>query len=107
LLEYGLSRKDASRALAKGVIEFDKQPPMRATEETRSKGEEAMRHVLETGDYYFGMLSSKVKLTKLGLYILEIIETDRAAAVVKGSDLQKPSHNENGESLFSRPAPQL
>ena len=26
LLEYGLSRKDISRAMAKGVIEFDKKP---------------------------------------------------------------------------------
>ena len=102
LLEYGLSRKDVSRAMAKGVIEFDKQPPMLTTLETMSKGEEVVRHVLETGDYYFGLLSSKVKLTKLGRYMLEIIETDTATAIVEGRGLQR-LHNEN-EDIFSRPA---
>jgi hypothetical protein len=103
LLEYGLSRKDISRAMAKGLIEFDTQPPTLATLETMNKGEGVVGHVLETGDYYFGLLSSKVKLTKLGLYMLEIIETDTATATVEEHGLQR-LQNEN-EDLFNRPAP--
>lgn len=63
LLEYGFTRKDINRAMAKGVIEFDK-PPMPSASETMSK-RDVVHHVPETGDYYFRVLSSKVKLTKL------------------------------------------
>jgi len=104
LLEYGLSRKDVSRAMAKEVIEFEKQPPMVAAPENMSEND--IRHVLETGDYYFKMLSSKVKLTKLGLHILEIIESSTAATNVEGSGFQR-LHNENVESPFSPPSPQV
>lgn len=99
LLEYGFTRKDVNRAMAKGVIEFDKPPVLL---ETISKGD-VVRHVLETGDYYFGLLSSKVKLTKLGLYMLEIIEGDMQSARAEGG-LKEP---EEEESPFSKPAPQL
>ncbi len=102
LLEYGFTRKDVNRAMAKGVIEFDK-PPIPSAPETMSKGD-VVRHILETGDYYFGLLSSKVKLTRLGLYMLEIIEGDVQSARAE-SRLQEPEEAE--ESQFSRPAPQL
>jgi hypothetical protein len=102
LLEYGFTRKDINRAMAKGVIEFDK-PPMPSVSETMNKGD-IVHHVLETGDYYFGLLSSKVKLTRLGLYMLEIIETDMQSARAEGG-LEEPEEAE--ESPFSRPAPQL
>lgn len=73
LLEYNFSRKDVSRALAKGVIKFDKSSvPSPPPPEGTSK--EVISHVLETGDYYFGLLSSKVRLTEVGLYLLETIE---------------------------------
>lgn len=100
LLEYGFSRKDINRAMAKGVIEFDKQP-MPSTPETMSKGD-IVHHVLETGDYYFGLLSSKVRLSRLGLYMLEIIEGDVQQARTEA--LEEP---EEDERTFSRPAPQL
>lgn len=100
LLEYGFTRKDINRAMARGVIEFDKPP---ALPETMSK-RDVVHHVLETGDYYFGLLSSKVKLTRLGLYMLEIIEADMQSARAEGG-LQEPEEAE--ESPFSRPAPQL
>lgn len=100
LLEYGFTRKDINRAMAKGVIEFDK-PPMSSIPETISKGE-VVQHVLETGDYYFGLLSSKVRLTKLGLYMLELIEGDTQQA----TDEAGPEEIEEGGG-FSEPAPQL
>jgi hypothetical protein len=62
-----------------------------------------VHHVLETGDYYFGLLSSKVKLTRLGLYMLEIIEGDMQSAAAEAG-LEGP---EEEERAFSRPAPQL
>jgi hypothetical protein len=101
LLEYGFTRKDVNRAMAKGVIEFDK-PSVPSMPETMSRGD-IVHHVLETGDYYFGMLSSKVKLTRLGLYMLEIIEGDMQAARAEAG-LEEP---EEEEGPFSKPAPQL
>jgi hypothetical protein len=99
LLEYGFTRKDVNRAMAKGVIEFDKPP----VPESMSR-RDVVHHVLETGDYYFGVLSSKVKLTRLGLYMLEIIEGNMQSARTE-SGLEEPEEAE--ESQFSRPAPQL
>ena len=101
LLEYGFTRRDVSRAMAKGVIEFDKPP---ALPETMSKRDIA-QHVLETGDYYFGLLSSKVKLTRLGLYMLEIIQADEMQAMGATSDL--PGPEEEAGSPFSESAPHL
>jgi hypothetical protein len=98
LLEYGFTRKDINRTMAKGVIEFDKQPVL---PETISKSD-VIQHVLETGDYYFGLLSSKIRLSKLGLYVLEIIESSRQRAEVEG-DLP---HDE-AEDLYIRPIPHL
>ncbi len=72
LLEYNFSRKDISRALAKGVIKFDKSSSLPPAPEGTSK--EVIYHVPETGDYYFGLLSSKVRLTEVGLDLLEAIE---------------------------------
>lgn len=99
LLEYGFTRKDVSRAMAKGVIEFDKLPVL---PEAMNRGDVVQR-VLETGDYYFGLLSSKVKLTKLGLYMLEIIETDEEQATRAG-DLPEPAE---AAGRFGEPAPRL
>jgi hypothetical protein len=100
LLEYGFTRRDVSRAMAKGIIEFDKTP---ALPEPTSKGD-VVQHVLETGDYYFGFLSSKVRLSKLGLYMLEIIQADETQAMKSAGDLPEPRES---ESQFFEPAPRL
>ncbi|AFU58964.1 hypothetical protein Ngar_c20320 [Candidatus Nitrososphaera gargensis Ga9.2] len=97
LLEYGFTRKDVNRAMAKGVIEFDKPATLSAPETMSKSG--VVQHVLETGDYYFGVLSSKVKLTKLGLYMLEIIEADTQSAIAEGS-LDEPE--QEARSQFSK-----
>ena len=70
LLEYGFDRREISRAMARDIIEFDKAP--RASASTSPS--DVAQHILDTGDYYFGLLSSKVRLTKLGLHMLEIME---------------------------------
>lgn len=103
ILEYGFTRKDINRALAKGVIVFDKRP-MAAAPETMRK-DDVIRHILETGDYYFGLLSSKVKLSNLGLYMLETIETGMQSASLE--DIIQEPKQEEAEGAVSRPAPQL
>ncbi len=62
LLEFGLSLKEINHALANGIIEFDK-----TVDVYQGTG----------GDYYFEFLNSKIKLTKLGLYLLEYIQGNR------------------------------
>lgn len=103
LLECGFTHRDINnKAMARGVIEFDK-PPMLSAPETMTKGD-VVQHVLETGDYYFGALSSKVKLTKLGVYMLETTEADEERAMRAG-DLPEPI--EEAAGLFGEPAPRL
>ena len=72
LLEYDLTRKDINHALSNGVIKIDKSPSSTAsTYEDDSNN----RNVLVSGDYYFyNFLNSKVKLTEMGLQILESIK---------------------------------
>jgi hypothetical protein len=68
LLESGLTRQDVNHALTNGVIEIDK--------ETAPKAEvSSAEDLLVAGDIYFmKFLSSKVRLTGLGLYLLECIK---------------------------------
>src|SRR5438093_1643373 len=81
LLEYGLTLKDINFSMANGVIAYDK-----ATK--RVSSEETALGIPLSGDYYYNFLNSKVKLTELGLYILDTI---------KGNQLEHKSSvpNEN------------
>ena len=74
LLEYDLTRKDINHALSNGIIKIDKSTspsyPASAYEDDNDK-----RNMLVSGDYYFyNFLNSKVKLTEMGLQILESIK---------------------------------
>ncbi|MGA9842627.1 MAG: hypothetical protein WBQ25_09960 [Nitrososphaeraceae archaeon] len=70
LLEYDLSRKDINHALSNGVIAIDKSPSSASAYDDDDK-----RNTLVSGDYYFyNFLNSKVKLTEIGLQILESIK---------------------------------
>jgi|SRR5689334_11967526 hypothetical protein len=73
LLEYNLTRKDINYALLNGVIAVDKSvASSTAYEDTRRTQD---LNILVSGDFYFhNFLSSKVKLTDIGLYILECIK---------------------------------
>ena len=69
LLEYDLTRKDINHALSNGVIAIDKSTS------SASAYEDDKRNTLVSGDYYFyNFLNSKVKLTEIGLQILESIK---------------------------------
>lgn len=66
LLEYDLTRKDMSHALANEVIEVDK-----ASKEKMMH----MRNDLVSGDsYFYDFLNSKVRLTEMGMSLLEEIK---------------------------------
>lgn len=65
LLESGLTRQEINRALSKGVISYEKGAPH----------EETAGEAFESGDYFFRMLNTKVRLTELGLYVLDCIKS--------------------------------
>ena len=70
LLEYGLTLNDTNFSMANGVIAYDRAAKRVSTEET------ALGIPL-SGDYYYNFLNSKVKLTELGLYILDSIKNNQ------------------------------
>ena len=74
LLEYNLTRKDVNYALASGVIVVDKSS---SSQSSLSYPDVSLdeNNILVGGDYYFfNFLNNKVKLTDLGMYILETIK---------------------------------
>lgn len=76
LLEYNLDRKEINYVLSEGVIAIDKTHPLLWSQLPSGEMLSAS-DILLTGDYYFyHFLSSKVRLTELGLYILDSIKTD-------------------------------
>ncbi len=67
LLEYNLERKDINFALSEGVIIIDKiKPPQMVQDEDNI--------LLYPDSYFYNFLNSKVRLTELGLYILDTIK---------------------------------
>ena len=93
LLEYGLSRINISYALGSGVIEIDKTtlPAIPAT----SAPEDSFPPL---DIYYFQLLSSKVHLTKLGLFLLDSLKESQAGQ----GTLQKTRHMPSSDT-FSPP----
>jgi hypothetical protein len=76
LLEYNLTRKDVNYALSSGVIVIDKSSPSQSHLDYPDVSFDD-NNILVSGDYYFyNFLSSKVKLTDLGIYILETIKAE-------------------------------
>ena len=71
LLEYGLTLKAVNYSMAKGIIRYDKIFKPINNEDYKALG------IPLTGDYYYNHLNSKVKLTEIGLYILESIKSNQ------------------------------
>ena len=57
--------------MANGVIAYDKRTKRLCIKETSALG------IPLSGDYYYNFLNSKVKLTELGLYILDSIKRNQ------------------------------
>lgn len=85
LLEYGLTLKDINFSMANGVIAYDK-PTKRVSIEETALG------IPLSGDYYYNFLNSKVKLTELGLYILDTIKRNQSEFKSAVPNEQKPSN---------------
>lgn len=60
---------DVNFSMANGVIAYD-------ITTKRMSSEETALGIPLSGDYYYNFLNSKVKLTELGLYILDTIKCD-------------------------------
>jgi hypothetical protein len=96
LLEYGISRKDVSLALANEIIMFDKSSLIYT--DASSNFPLTEQDIIASGDYYFiNFLNSKVKLTELGLYILDTLkglqfEKTDASPYYDETSLKPPSH---------------
>ena len=61
--------------MANGVIIYDKPKRHLGIEETSALG------IPLTGDYYYNFLNSKVKLTELGLSILESVKSIQGVGI--------------------------
>ena len=75
LFEYGLTLKDVNYSMANGVIIYDKPKRPLGIEETSALG------IPLTGDYYYSFLNSKVKLTEIGLSILESVKSIQGVGI--------------------------
>lgn len=93
LLESGLAKQDINHALTSGVIEIDK--------ETMPKAITTPEAMLAAGDTYFQQfLSSKVRLTALGLFIADCIKgcqteheiVERARTMFESGTFVPPEH---------------
>jgi hypothetical protein len=75
LLEYDLERREISYALSEGVIVIDKTT---STSSSQLHPTEMMEegNILLIDSYFYDFLNSKVRLTDLGLYILDSIKED-------------------------------
>lgn len=72
LMEYGLTLKDINYSMANGVIRYVKISRPMNNEDYEALG------LRLTGDYFYNHLNSKVKLTEIGIYILESIKNNLA-----------------------------
>lgn len=67
LMEYGLTRRDVNHALTGEIIEVDK------------KTETPPEELLVSGDtYFYQFLNSKVRLTELGMHLLDCIRGSKS-----------------------------
>jgi hypothetical protein len=76
LLEYNLERREINRAISEGVIAIDKI--ISPSSSSQLNPTEMMEdNILLRGDsYFYNFLNGKVRLTELGLFVLNSITED-------------------------------
>ena len=104
LLEYDLTRNDINYALLNGVIAVDKSAASSTAHEDSPYIQDL--NILVSGDFYFhNFLSSKVKLTDVGLYILESIKgtekQQRNSDIIAPKDIEEQKQNQQQIPDFS------
>jgi hypothetical protein len=98
LLEYGISRKDVSYALANDIVMFDKS--VLIYNDISSSFPLTEGDIISGGDYYFhNFLNSKVKLTDLGLYILETLKAEQLKANVPSNNVNRFEFHSSLENI--------
>jgi hypothetical protein len=77
LLEYNLERREINYALSEEVIAIDKTNFPSSSSQLHPTNMMQEDSILLRGDsYFYNFLNSKVRLTELGLYILDSIKED-------------------------------
>ena len=76
LLEYNLERKEINHALSEGVIVIDKKSPSSSQLNPPQMIHEQANILLSEDSYFYNFLNCKVRLTELGLYILDSIKAE-------------------------------
>jgi hypothetical protein len=77
LLEYNLERREINYALSEGVIAIDKTNSPSLSSQLHPAEMMQEDSILLRGDsYFYNFLNSKVRLTEVGLYILDSIKED-------------------------------
>jgi hypothetical protein len=104
LLEYDLTRNDINYALLNGVIAVDKSAASSTAHEDSPYIQDL--NILVSGDFYFhNFLNSKVKLTDVGLYILESIKgtekQQRNNDIIAPKDIEEQKQNQQQIPDFS------
>ena len=103
LLEYNLTRNDINYALSNGIIAVDKSAASSSAYEDTQHIEDL--NILVSGDYYFhNFLSSIVKLTDVGLYILGSIrgmEKQWNNDVILSKDIEEQRQQRSDFSSYS------
>jgi hypothetical protein len=82
LLEYNLDRRDINYAISEEVIAIDKTNSPSSLSQLNPTDMMREDNILLRGDsYFYNFLNSKVRLTELGLYILDSIREDLSKAL--------------------------
>jgi hypothetical protein len=72
LLEYGLTLEDINYSMTNRIISYEEPKLVLVSQDYSVLG------VGQTPDYYYNSLRNKVKLTEIGLYILETINAEQS-----------------------------
>jgi hypothetical protein len=86
LFEYGLTLKDINYSMANAVVRYDRPTRPIGSEESNALG------IPLAVDYYYNFLNSKVKLTEMGLYILESIKSNQLGNKSAMPEAEPESH---------------
>ena len=101
LLEYNFERREINYAFSEGVIAIDKKDSPSTSSQPNTTGRIHEENLLLGGDsYFYNFLNSKVRLTELGLYVLDSIKEDLSKKA-----LPMDQANQFDLSSFNPPTP--
>lgn len=87
LFEYEISMRDIIYSLVNGVITYDNSAAI-------SNTEESLLAIPTNPHHYYAFVRRKVKLTAIGLYILESIKKERSERMMSDEFRQESSHTD-------------